>query len=124
MRTERAIRELQTLLNKAAAFVKDCMSTYETDPHRVLSALLKGSSDLAGIIAAWVALSERVHLAQRNFDKYQSEYGMEKEEDVLRSPVSTNPKIYKVFPRGGSEASDLDYLYDNVPHLCRHWPQG
>ncbi|KAJ7812730.1 hypothetical protein B0H14DRAFT_2605577 [Mycena olivaceomarginata] len=82
MRTERTIRELQALLNKAAGLVKDRTSTYEIDPHGVLSALLKGSQNLGGILAAWVALSERIHIAQRNFDKYISEYKEEKEEDT------------------------------------------
>jgi hypothetical protein len=89
---------MQTLLNKAAGLVRGRSSTYEIDPHGVLSALLKSSADLGGILAAWIALSERVHLAQRNFEKYQLEYRAEKEEDILRSPVSTNPEIYSVFP--------------------------
>ncbi|KAJ7713977.1 hypothetical protein B0H14DRAFT_2644579 [Mycena olivaceomarginata] len=107
-----------------AGLVKDRSSTYEIDPHGVLSALLKGSESLGGILAAWIALSERVHLAQKNFDKYQSEYGADKEEDILRSPVSTDPDIYKAFPRTQDAGTDLDYLYDHVPHLRRHWPPG
>jgi hypothetical protein len=98
MRTERTIQELQQLLNKAAGLVTERTSTYKIDPHGVLSALLRGSQDLGGIIAAWIALSERVNLAQRNFNKYKSEYGAEEGEDVLKSPVSTNPEIYSVFP--------------------------
>jgi hypothetical protein len=121
MRTERTIREM---LNKAAGLVRGRSSTYEIDPHRVLSALLKSSADLGGILAAWITLSERVHLAQRNFEKYQSEYRAEKEEDILRSPVSTNPEIYSVFPRERSGISDLNYMYDNIPHLRKHWPRG
>ncbi|KAJ7858137.1 hypothetical protein B0H14DRAFT_2577918 [Mycena olivaceomarginata] len=124
MRTERTIRELQALLNKAAGLVRGRLSTYEIDPHGILSALLKGSENLGGIVAAWIALSERVHLAQKNFDKYQSEYRVDKDEDILRSSVSTNPEIYGVFPRGRGAASDLDYLYDNILHLRKHWPPG
>jgi hypothetical protein len=124
MRTERTIRELQTLLNKAVGLVKDRSSTYKIDLYGVLSALLKGSKTLGGILAAWITLSERVYLVQKNFDKYKSEYRADKEEDILRLPVSTDPDIYKAFPRQQDAGSDLNYLYDHVPHLRRHWLPG
>ncbi|KAJ7301418.1 hypothetical protein DFH08DRAFT_827541 [Mycena albidolilacea] len=111
MRTECTIRELQAVLNKAAGLVKDRGSTYEIDPHGVLSALLKSSEDLGGVLAAWIALNERVHLAQREISK-------------SISPSTERRERKTVFLRKPSVISDLDYLYDHVPHLRRHWPSG
>jgi hypothetical protein len=93
IRTDHTIRELQAIINKASWLVKDRSSTCTIDPHEVLSKMLRGSPDLGSLIAAWIALSERVDLAQKNFGKYQSEYEEEKEENILHSPVSTNSEM-------------------------------
>ncbi|KAJ7806737.1 hypothetical protein B0H13DRAFT_2386913 [Mycena leptocephala] len=64
-------------------------------------------------------------LAQRNFLKYQSEYRAETEDELLLSPVSTSPEVYSVFPHENSTlALDLNYVYDNVPHMKKLWPKG
>jgi hypothetical protein len=94
-RTDKAIKDMQFILNRASALVPGRTSCFTVDPHACLMAVLRSAQDLDELHVAWSALAERMDLAQRNFKKYQSEFGAEKPEDILLSPVSTNPEIYR-----------------------------
>jgi hypothetical protein len=125
LRTERTINDMQDLLTRAASLVQGRNSTFVVDLHRILITVLKSANELDELHATWLALSERMDLAQRSFKKYQSEFSAEKEEDILLSPISTAPEVYSVFPKENSTpAEDVCYLYDHVPNLQKLWPQG
>ncbi|KAK6971981.1 hypothetical protein R3P38DRAFT_2355730, partial [Favolaschia claudopus] len=69
----RTVRQMQTLLKKAAALVPERKSYFVIDPNQVLSAVLTSAKDMGELLAAWGALSKRMELAQSNLTKYQSE---------------------------------------------------
>ncbi|KAJ7746693.1 hypothetical protein B0H16DRAFT_1726414 [Mycena metata] len=117
LRTERTINEMQYLLERAADLVDGRTNRFQIDPFKSLSKVLRNANDLNELHVAWLALSTRMGLALRNLDKYESEYAAIKESDVLLSPLSTNPEVYEVFPRNRSDISDVNYLYNHVPHL-------
>ncbi|KAJ7878891.1 hypothetical protein B0H13DRAFT_2346282 [Mycena leptocephala] len=125
LRTDRTIKEMQALLIQAAGLIRGRTSCFTIDPHAVISRVLRSANDLNELHSAWVAMSERLDLSQRNFLKYQTEYRAESDQELLLSPISTVPDIYAVFPREKSSlASDLNYLYDHVPHMKKLWPRG
>ncbi|KAJ7716075.1 hypothetical protein B0H16DRAFT_1741525 [Mycena metata] len=92
-------------------------SQRDIDPFKSLSKVLRNANDLNELHVTWLALSTRVGLAQRNLDKYESEYAASRDEDILLSPLSTNPEVYEVFPRNWTDISDINYLFNHVPHL-------
>ncbi|KAJ6601839.1 hypothetical protein DFH09DRAFT_1069391 [Mycena vulgaris] len=98
--TERAVMEMQSLLKRASDLIPERSSCFLVDPHQVLMIVLKGATELNEMTITWAALSRRVELAQRNFAKYESEYAALAEDELLKSPVSTDPGVYSVFPRG------------------------
>ncbi|KAF8215858.1 hypothetical protein K438DRAFT_1954546 [Mycena galopus ATCC 62051] len=124
LKTEHTLLQMQKLLERAATLVLEWKSCFLVDPHRVLMTNLRSTSSLSEMQAAWAALSERMDLAKRNFEKYQSKYNAESSTEVLLSPVSTLSGIYSIFPQNAKPALDLDYLYSHVPHLKKHWPKG
>jgi hypothetical protein len=125
LRTDRTIKEMQNLLAQASKLIKGRSTCFTIDPHSVFSRVLRSAHDLSELHLAWVGMSERMDLAQQSFLKYQSEYTAETENEVLLSPVSTSPEVYSVFPRDNSTlAMDLNYVFDNVPHMKKLWPQG
>ncbi|KAJ7792684.1 hypothetical protein B0H13DRAFT_2393912 [Mycena leptocephala] len=125
LRTDRTIKEMQLLLTQAAGLIRGRTSCFTIDPHAVISRVLRSANDLNELHSAWVAMSERLDLAQRNFLKYQAEYRAESDDELLLSPISTVPDVYAVFPREKSSlASDLNYIYDHVPHMKKLWPRG
>ncbi|KAJ6543746.1 hypothetical protein DFH09DRAFT_879097, partial [Mycena vulgaris] len=71
IRTERTVMELQSLLTRAKDLIVERSSCFLVDPHQTLLTVLKGASDLNEMTGAWMALSKRVGLAQRNFSKYE-----------------------------------------------------
>ncbi|KAJ7602603.1 hypothetical protein DFH06DRAFT_1152706 [Mycena polygramma] len=116
-RTERTIVDMQSMLRRASALVEGRETCFVIDPHRVMMTLLRGARDLNELHVAWLGLSRRMELAQKNLDKYESEFRATKEGDALLSPVSTAPEIYAVFPRDKGPASDVNYVFDHVPHM-------
>ncbi|KAJ7676044.1 hypothetical protein DFH06DRAFT_1318182 [Mycena polygramma] len=124
MRTERTITDMQSLLKRAAGMVAGRESCFIIDPHRTMITLLRNARELNELHVAWLGLSRRMELAQKNLDKYESEFKAGTEEEVLLSPISTAPEIYSVFPRNKGPASDVNYMFDHVPHLQTLLPSG
>ncbi|KAJ7847613.1 hypothetical protein B0H14DRAFT_3453694 [Mycena olivaceomarginata] len=65
-----------------------------------------------------------MELAQWSLIKYQEEFRATSREEMPWSLVSTAPEVYSVFPPDGSPISDVNYLYENVPHLRSIWPRN
>ena len=89
------------------------------DPKDTFLTILKESSDIGQIHAAWMGLARRLSLAQENLVKYEAQYRSPlPREDITMptSPISTDVGIYEAM----DDLDDLDvklrYLYDNVPH--------
>ncbi|KAJ7162011.1 hypothetical protein C8R46DRAFT_1222145 [Mycena filopes] len=116
LRTDSTVRDMQYLLDRANALRPGNSPCFRVDPHDSFMSVLKNAMELNEIHVAWMGLNRRMDLAQWNFEKYQSEYAARTDADVLLSPVSTDPELYDVFPRQKTFMSDVNYLFDNVPH--------
>ncbi|KAJ7165295.1 hypothetical protein C8R46DRAFT_1220425 [Mycena filopes] len=128
LQTESTIRDMQYLLDRAArlrtsTFLPHKATHFMVDPNDTLMTVLKNAMELSELNLAWIGLNRRMELARRNFDKYESEFQATKPEELLLSPVSTDPELYGVFPRGKTFISDVNYLFNNVPHLQTQRPR-
>ncbi|KAF8146432.1 hypothetical protein K438DRAFT_1781049 [Mycena galopus ATCC 62051] len=124
IRTERTMREMQETLSQAASLVEGRKSCFCIDPHRILVTVLRNANSLNKLQVSWSALTERLNLAHRNFEKYQREFQALPEDEPILSPVSTQPELYSVFPREATPASNVDYLYAEIPHHRKQRPKG
>ncbi|KAJ7768232.1 hypothetical protein B0H16DRAFT_1452976 [Mycena metata] len=93
LRTERAIFQMQSILDRASALIRDRKT------------------------------NERMLIAHQTFSKYQAEYSATRTEELLLSPVSTNPEVHELLPRKEGPLSDVNYLYDNLSYLKKYWPE-
>jgi hypothetical protein len=64
LRTDRTIKEMQNLLLRASSLMGGRSSCFVIDPHLVIMQVLRSANDLSELHAAWLALSERMDLAQ------------------------------------------------------------
>jgi hypothetical protein len=124
IRTEKTIKDMNSLLSRSSALVPGRSTFFVVDPHYSFLRVLKSTGDLNQLVVAWQALSTRMDLAQRSLVKYQNEFRATTREAMPSSPVSTAPEVYTVFPIDGSLISDVNYLYENVPHLRSAWPRA
>ena len=115
----RVVSELQIFLQRTSAMIPERTSYFKVDPRDTFMSILKESSDISQIHAAWMGLSRRLVLAQENLAKYQIQYrgpieGEESESPM--SPISTDIGIYEAIE--GEEDKDfrMRYIYENVPH--------
>ena len=93
----RVVSELQIFLERASALVPERLSYFKVDPRDTFLEILRESSDLGQIHAAWMGLSRRLTLAQENLTKYEIQYRkpIEGEDlEVPMSPLSTDIGIY------------------------------
>ena len=115
----RVVNELQIFLERTSAMIPERTSYFKVDPRDTFLSILKESSDLGQIHAAWMGLSRRLTLAQENLMKYEIQYKGpiegEGSESPL-SPISTDIGIYEAIE--GEEDKDfrMRYIYENVPH--------
>ena len=113
------VNELQIFLERTSALIPERTSYFKVDPKDTFLTILKESSDIGQIHAAWMGLARRLSLAQENLVKYEAQYRSPlPREDITMptSPISTDVGIYEAM----DDLDDLDvklrYLYDNVPH--------
>ncbi|KAJ7689537.1 hypothetical protein B0H16DRAFT_1487201 [Mycena metata] len=115
-RVERTIYDMQAFLDRAATLRPEKSSSFLVDPHSTLLSVLRNAMELSELNVAWIGLNKRMELAYKSFLKYESEFAAETEDQILLSPISTDPGLYDVFPRGQTFMSDVNYLFNNVPH--------
>ena len=115
----RVVSELQIFLERTSAMIPERVSFFKVDPRDTFMSILRESSDLSQIQAAWMGLSRRLVLAQENLAKYEAQYkgpidGEDSESPM--SPISTDIGIYEAIE--GEEDRDfrMRYIYENVPH--------
>ncbi|KAJ7368876.1 hypothetical protein DFH08DRAFT_796706 [Mycena albidolilacea] len=121
---QKTVKDVNFLLSRASALVPGRSTFFIVDPQHSFLRVLKSAGDLNQLTVAWQALSVRMGLAQRSFVKYQEEFRATTKEDMPHSPVSTAPEVYAAFPVDRSPIADVNYLYQNVPHLRDVWPAG
>ena len=113
------VNELQVFLERTSTLIPERDSYFKVDPRDIFLSILRESSDIGQIHAAWMGLSKRLTLAQENLVKYEKQYRSPLPgENVAMptSPISTDVGIYDAM----EDLDDLDlrlrYFYDNVPH--------
>ena len=116
---EQIVNELQIFLERSSTLIPERSSYFKVDPRDTFLNILRESSDMGQIHAAWIGLSRRLTLAQENLVKYEMQYRSPLQGEnvvMLTSPVSTDVGIYEAI----EDLDDLDlrlrHLYDNVPH--------
>ncbi|KAJ6459676.1 hypothetical protein C8R45DRAFT_1182626 [Mycena sanguinolenta] len=124
LRVERTMRDMQSLLSRAAGLIDKRDKHFIVDPDRVLSDGLLSPTNVRELNSTWLALSERMDLAQWTFSKYKLEFKARKESDILKSPISTDVGIYESFPKDISQSVRLNHLYDHVPNMRKLWLLG
>lgn len=113
------VGELQIFLERTSALIPERTSYFKVDPRDTFLSILRESSDIGQVHAAWMGLSRRLLVAQDNLGKYEMQYRspLASENIVMpTSPVSTDIGIYDAI----EDLDDIDlrlrYLYNNIPH--------
>ena len=117
--TVQIINELQVFLERTSALVPERTSFFKVDPKDTFTSILRESSDVSQLRAAWMGLVRRLTLAQENLKKYELQYRSPlRGENVIMptSPVSTDVGIYEALDDVEDLDSRLKYIYENVPH--------
>ena len=115
----RVVSELQIFLERTSALIPERTSHFKVDPRDTFISILRESSDLGQIHAAWMGLTRRLTLALENLVKYEIQYKGPiegREFETPASPISTDVGIYEAIE--GEEDRDfrMRYIYENVPH--------
>ena len=113
------INKLQVFLERASALIPERTSYFKVDPRDTFLSILKESSDISQLRAAWMGLIRRLTLAQENLVKYELQYRSPLQGETVEmptSPISTDIGIYEAL----EDVEDVDfrmrYIYKNVPH--------
>ncbi|KAJ7348014.1 hypothetical protein DFH08DRAFT_960378 [Mycena albidolilacea] len=122
IRTEKTIKDMNTLLSRSSALVPGRITFSVIDPQYSFLRVLRSAGDMNQLLVTWQALSTRMDLAQRSLVKYQHKFRVLTRDEMPTSPVLTAPEVYNAFPEDGSPIVDVNYLYENVPHLQSVWP--
>lgn len=108
------VKELQRLLNELAAEVparRERNLVFLIDPLGDLVPTLSGASSIEELAGDWTILRERIERASRFVLKYVKEA----REEVVSSPISTNPEAYGVFEEKATIDTRLHEFMAYVP---------
>lgn len=112
------VNELQIFLERTSALIPERTSFFKVDP-RDTFLILRESSDISQLRAAWMGLVRRLTLAQENLEKYERQYRSPLQGENIEmstSPVSTDIGIYEAIEEEGDANFCMKYIYENVPH--------
>jgi len=115
----RVVAEIQVFLECTSALIPERTSYFKVDPRDTFLGILKESSDVGQIHAAWMGLTRQLTLAQENLIKYEMQYRrpIEGEDlEVSMSPISTDIGIYEAIEGEDDRDFHMRYIYENVPH--------
>lgn len=115
-RVTTVVTEQQIFLERAAALITEQTNYFMIDPGDTLLPILKGTSSLAQIHAAWLALRRRIELGTKAWRKYIAEYQLPPDSKPVLSPLSTLPELYQPLQDITEPDKKLRYLYGHVPH--------
>ena len=89
------VTEQQIFLERAAALIMERTNYFKIDPGDTLLPILQGTSSLAQLRAAWLALRHRIELGTKAWKKYIAEYQLPIDAKPTLSPLSTLPELYQ-----------------------------
>jgi hypothetical protein len=115
-RMSTVITELQIFVERAAGIIMERTNYFKIDPGDTLLPLLKGTSSLPQLRAAWLALRHRIELATKAWKKYSVEYQLPPDSKPVLSPISTLPELYLSLQDIAEPDDKLRYLYNQIPH--------
>ena len=110
------VTELQIFIQQTSGLITERKSHFIVDPGDTMMSILRGTSSLAQLNAAWSALRTRVELGMKAWKKYGVEYQHSPEECPVLSPLSTLPELYTPLSNIEEDDQRLRYLYTHVPH--------
>jgi len=108
--------ELQIFIQQASGLIVEQRSHFIVDPGDTMMSILRGTSSLAQLNAAWSALWTRVELGMKAWKKYGVEYQHSPEEHLVLLPLSTLPELYPPLNDLKEDDQRLRYLYTHIPH--------
>ena len=114
--TEIVVTELQIFIQQASGLIAERKSFFIVDPGDTMMSILRGTSSLAQLNAAWSALRSRVELGMKAWKKYGVEYQHSPEERPVLSPLSTLPELYTPLSDIEGDEQRLRYLFTHIPH--------
>ena len=71
---KQVVNELQVFLERTSTLIPEQSSFFKVDPRDTFLPILRQSSDISQIHAAWMGLTKWLSLAQRNISKYKLQY--------------------------------------------------
>ena len=113
------VNELQIFLERASTLIPERTSFFKVDPRDTFLSILRKSSDVSQLRAAWMGLIRRLTLAQENLVKYERQYRSPLQGENIRmptSPTSTDVGIYEAIEDEGDADFRMKYIFENVPH--------
>ncbi|KAJ7603388.1 hypothetical protein DFH06DRAFT_1350249 [Mycena polygramma] len=109
----RAVGELQTILEKAAALVEGRTSCFQIDPRDSCISVLRGAAVVPQLEGAWKILTKRLKMGEQALLKYAAEV---RGEQVPASPASTAPELHNALGLIASPGSRLRQMFSSFPH--------
>ena len=110
------VTEQQIFLERAAALITERNNYFRIDPGDTLLPILKGTSSLPQLRAAWLALRHRIELGTKAWKKYIAEYQLPVDSKPTLSPLSTLPELYQPLREMSEPDKKLRYLFEQIPH--------
>lgn len=110
------VTEQQFFLEQAAGLIAERTNYFKIDPGNTLLPILKGTSSLAQLRAAWLALRHRIELGTKAWKKYIAEYQLPAGAKPSLSPLSTLLELYQPLQDMSESDAKLRYLYGEIPH--------
>lgn len=92
---------------------------FKVDMRDTFLSILKESSDISQLLAAWMGLIRWLTLAQENLVKYELQYQSPLQGETVEvptSPISTDINIYEALEDVEDVDFHMKYIYENVPH--------
>ncbi|KAJ6463041.1 hypothetical protein C8R47DRAFT_992846 [Mycena vitilis] len=113
-RIDRVVGEMQTFLERAAGLVDNRSSHFVIDPEDSCLPLLRGSSDLFQLEAAWDILRARLERGHTFFLKYTEEFQLG--EEAPTSPSSTALGLHEELRAFRKPDERLRSIFHDFPH--------
>ena len=108
--------ELQLFIERASALLEEREVHFTVDPKDTLLHILRGTTSLPQLNVAWKTIQKCLELGHKTLMKYQQQYQLSPQEDLLLSPISTVPELHNELRNYSSADQRLRHLYQKFPH--------
>ena len=112
----KTMTELQLFIERAAGLLEEREVHFTVDPKDTLLHILRGTTSLPQLNVVWKTIQKRLELGHRTLLKYQQQYQLSPQEDLLLSPISTIPELHNELHNRASADQRLRYLYQKFLH--------